>query len=282
MNRVAIYGAGDLGATVARRLAERELCRHIVLVDPDEGRAKGKALDLMQSGPVEGYDTTVQGASVIEAAGDCDTVVLADGPALAGVTSPLPSALDDLARASARATAGPIVIAIADAAPFVEAAVRLGLGRERVVGSSGGAFAGAVRHRLATALEARSSDAFIALLGALPADAVVPASSATCGGIPVDRLSAVALRRAVDATRTRALGPVALAAAAVELLALLQGSGGIATVTIVLDGEYGHRGCALTVPARVGRGRVEQVIEVPLDPIDRVVFDRGADRRGRT
>ena len=63
MRNVAILGAGDLGATLARRLAERELARRIVLVDPDEGRARGKALDLAQSGPVEPYDVAIEGAA---------------------------------------------------------------------------------------------------------------------------------------------------------------------------------------------------------------------------
>ncbi len=281
MNTVAIQGAGELGATLSRMLAERELCRRVVLVDPDEGRAKGKALDLRQSGPVEGYDTWLDGVSVLEAAGECDAVVFADAPVFSGATPALPSTLDELARSASRVTTGPVVVASADAAAFVEMAVRSGLPRNRVLGSAGAAFAGVVRRGLAAELGARSVDVSVGVLGAPPGEGIVPFGTATCGGIPVERLSPVAARRVLDAARRRILGPVALAAAAARILAALEGSGGIAPVTVVLDGEYGHRGIALTVPGRLGHGRLERVIEVPLEPVDRAAFDRAAERRRR-
>ena len=56
---IAVIGAGELGATLARRLAAGEVFRRVLLLDPDVGKAKGKALDILQSGPVEGFDTLV-------------------------------------------------------------------------------------------------------------------------------------------------------------------------------------------------------------------------------
>lgn len=279
VQRVAIYGAGELGATVARLLAESELCRRVVLVDPDEGRAKGKALDLMQSGPVEGYDTVLEGVSVLEAAGDCDAVILADGPVFGGATSALPSACLDLARATSRVTAGPVLVAPSSAAAFIETAVRSGHPRDRVMGTAGAAFEGAVRAALAALLEARPIEIALSVLGSPPVEGLVPLDSATCGGLRVDALSPVALRRAVESARKRTFGPTALAAAAVRVLTTLNGSGGIEPVTLLLDGEYGHRDVALTVAARVGRGRVERVMEIALEPVDRVALDRAAEHR---
>ena len=63
MLTVVILGAGELGATLARILAGRELVRRIVLADPDFGKARGKALDILQSGPVDRFDTQVEGAA---------------------------------------------------------------------------------------------------------------------------------------------------------------------------------------------------------------------------
>ena len=279
MNRVAIYGAGEVGATTARRLAELELCRSIVLVDSDEGRARGKALDLMQSGPVEGYDTALSGVSVLEAAGECDAVILADGPLFSGTTPELPSALLELARSVSRVTAGPVLAALPGCAPFLETAVRSGQPRDRVMGTAGIAFAGAVRAALAAGLDARPVDIALCVLGRPPADGMVPIESATCAGIRVDALSPAALRRALESARKHVPGPVALAAAAARALAGLQGGATTLSLTVVLDGEYGHRGIALTVPARLANGRIERVVEIALQPIDRVAFDRAASRR---
>jgi malate/lactate dehydrogenase len=75
---------------------------------------------------------------------------------------------------------------------------------------------------------------------------------------------------------------VALAAAAARVVGALQGSrASVLSVFALLQGEYGHRGVALAVPARLAAGRVESVVEAPLEPVDRVAFDDAAQRRQR-
>ena len=83
MHSIAILGAGDLAATLARRIAEQELARRVVLVEADETRARGKALDIAQSGPVEGFDVEIQAVGTLSAAGAFDALVVADPPELA-------------------------------------------------------------------------------------------------------------------------------------------------------------------------------------------------------
>src|SRR5262249_58608248 len=78
---IAVIGAGELGATLARRLAAGESFRRVLLLDPDPGRARGKALDILQSGPVDGFDTRVEGGP-LERMGEVDAVAIADPPAL--------------------------------------------------------------------------------------------------------------------------------------------------------------------------------------------------------
>jgi malate/lactate dehydrogenase len=152
--------------------------------------------------------------------------------------------------------------------------------RERLLASAPLAFGGAVRQRLAQELGVGVREVSVLVLGAPPAGAIVPRDGATVHGVPVERLSPVALRRALEGAARRTLGPVALAAAATRAVAALSGARpAVLAMGAVLQGEYGHRGVALAVPARVASGRVQSVIEVPLDPVDRIAFDNAAARR---
>jgi len=108
----------------------------------------------------------------------------------------------------------------------------------------------------------------------------VPQAAVTVAGVPVEKVSASAFRRALASFNGRRAGPVALAAAALRVLRALDGSRTtLLPVVAQLDGEYGHRRVALAVPVRIRSGRIESVVEVALDPVDRVAFDNAADRR---
>jgi malate dehydrogenase len=278
MRTVAILGAGDLGATLARLLAEREVARRLVLVDPDDGRARGKALDIMQSGPVDRFDVRVEGCATLDLAGACDLVVVADHPALDQEPVSPGRAAEWARDVASRLGPATLLVARAGASPLLEAALAQGVPRERMLGSAPLAFAAAVSRRIAAELKTAARDVAALVLGAPPAHAVVPQASAA--GTAVDRLSPVALRRALEAAARRTAGPVALAAAAARAAAVLARAHPVVlSVTAILQGEYGHRGVALAVPARVGGGRVQEIVEVALDPVDRVAFDNAASRR---
>ena len=277
MRSIAVLGAGDLAATVVRRIAEQELARRVVLVDGDEARARGKALDIAQSGPVEGFDVQIEAASSLTAAGAFDALVVADPAELA-----IPPARARALGESLAAVMGkrPLVVAAPAASAVIEAAVRKGMSREAVVGSAPVAYVGALRRRLAAELQVEPRAVSALVLGLPPDPIVTPRESACVGGVPVDRLSPVALRRAAAGLAGRTPGPVALAAAAARVLRALGGSRpSMLSVLVQLQGEYGHRGAALAVPARLAAGRVESVVEIPLEPVDRVAFDTAAQRR---
>jgi malate dehydrogenase len=277
LRKVAILGAGDLAATLARRLAEREGARRIVLVDEDVGRARGKALDIAQSGPVEHFDARVEGAADLGAAGAADVLVVADPPDLPDGTARPSASLVARLRA---ASAGLIVVASAHPCALVESLVAGGHPRERVLGSAAVAQAAALRRRLAEALEVEPREVTVAVLGVPPHGLLAPQASAAAGGAPVAALHPAALRQALAAVGARTPGPVALAAAAARLLHALAGSrASVLPAVAYLDGEYGHRGVALAVPARLGRGRLEGVIELPLEPVERIALDNAAQRR---
>jgi malate/lactate dehydrogenase len=142
------------------------------------------------------------------------------------------------------------------------------------------ATAAALRRHLAQAVEGRASDVAATILGRPPDRIVLPRGTALFGGLPLDRLHPTAARAAVARVEGRWPGPVALAAAAARVVRALGASDAtVLPVFVVLAGEYGHRGRALAVPARLGHGRVLAVVELPLDPVDRVALDNAAGRR---
>lgn len=277
---MVILGAGDLGASLARRVAEQDRSRRVVLVDPDEGKAKGKALDIAQSGPIEGFDVRVEGCARPEDAGPAGVWVAADHPDLGAPSFGATLAGDFLRAILPQLASGILLAAGRHGETLVEAAVRRGVSRERALGSAPVAFAAALRRHLASQLGVEPREVQATLLGFPPETIVVPQGSATLGGVPVERLSAVASRRAIEAVRGRTPGPAALAAAALRVLAALDGGRPtVLPVLAALDGEYGHRGVALAVPARLGGGRLQSIVEFTLDPVDRVAFDTAAQRR---
>jgi malate dehydrogenase len=274
---VAILGSGDLAATLARRLAEAEAARRIVLVDEDVGRARGKALDLAQSGPVEGYDAHLEGATDLGAAGPADVIVAADSADLPDGPARPSAVLVDRLRSAA---AGLVIVASAHPCALVESLIEAGLSRERVLGSAPVAQAAALRRRLADALEVEPREVAATVLGVPPHGLLTPHASATAGGAPVAALRPALLRQALAAVNARTPGPVALATAAARVLKALAGSrASVLPVVVGLQGEYGHRGVALAVPARLGAGRVDGIVEVALEPVERVALDTLTERR---
>ena len=274
---IAVIGSGELGATLARRLAAGEVFRRVLLLDTDVGKAKGKALDILQSGPVERFDTLVEGGA-LEALGPVDAVVLADPPALD--PGRLPSeAAEILDRARSAVGHGPLVVAGGHPS-LVELAVERGFARDRVLGSAPVAITSAVRRELALALDGRAREVAAIVIGRPPGQLVLPRGTALLGGLPIERLSASAARVALARVAGRWPGPAALAAAAVRVLrALGSADPSLLPVLVTLAGEYGHRGRALAVPARLGHGRLLGVVELDLDPVDRVAFDNAAGAR---
>ena len=280
MKTAAIIGAGDLAATLARRIAEAELARCVVLVDPNEGRAKGKALDIAQSGPVEGFDARVEAAATLEAVVAPDVVVIADPDDLADAVLLSTRGAERVAAWLPTVGKATLLVAGPHPSPLVEAAVAKGFPRDRVLGSAPVAAAAALRRRLSTELQVEPREIAVTVLGLPPSQMVVPQAAVTVAGVPVEKVSASAFRRALGSLGGRPPGPVALAAAALRVLRALDGDRAtVLPVVAQLDGEYGHRRVALSVPARLRSGRIESVVEVALDPVDRVAFDNAADRR---
>lgn len=280
MSIVAIIGAGEIGAAAAYALARRARVRDVRLIDAAASVAAGKALDIRQSGPIDGFDTIVSGrGDVLDAVG-ADVIVIADAMADGEWEGERGLAmLKQLARAGTQA---PIVFAGPKQTWLMEAAVReAGLDANRIVGSAASA---AHRGLLAlTALEVNGSGADITapLIGRAPAF-TIGWTSATVGGsalasaMPPHRMIAVSeTLKKLWPPKPQAIGTAT--SAIVE--ALLFNSRRLIYATTVLTGEYGERGVAAMLPLELGNKRVMRRIEPSLSTQERVEFLNALSKR---
>lgn len=253
MTTAAIIGAGDIGGAVAHALARGGSARSVWLIDAAGSAAAGKALDIQQSGAIEGFDTQLGGSADTSRAIGCDVCIVADR---FGAGSPEWQGEDGFAHLSRIAETipdTPLVFAGALQAPMIAQLAReAGLPRQVLIGSAPEAFVSAVR--AIVAMEARCSPAEVTLtvLGTPPAGFVIPWSEASIGGYRLEQvLTQVALTRvAARAVRLWPPGPFALGqAAACVAAAVLESSRRAFSVLTPLNGEFGVRGRIGTVPA---------------------------------
>ncbi len=273
MSVLAIIGAGTLGGALAHVTASHDIYREVRLIDEAGDIAAGKALDILQAGPVEGFGTTVVADSNPSAAIGADLVVLT-GPAEAPDSEwDDSSGVDRLRRVLAFSRGAVVICAGAGQRRLVERGVsETGLDRHRLLGSAPEALRGALRAIVALEVGCEASEVALTVLGAPPEHVVVPWSQATVGGLSLEAiLPPPAHRRLRD--RTAALwppGPYALAAAAGRVAAaLITGSSRQTSCFVVVDGEFGTRRQALAAPVQLGAGGVARIVEPALNASER-------------
>ncbi len=295
-DKVSVIGAGNVGATLAQRLAELDLV-NVALVDVVEGLAEGKALDLQEAGPVVGYDSQVVGSTDYAITADSRVVVITSGLARKPGMS-----RDDLVSANAQIV-GAVTAAVMEHSPeailiivtnpldvMTELALRVsGLPRTRVIGMAGVLDTARFRAFLAAELRVsvRSVEAYV--LGG-HGDSMVPLRGVTTvAGVPVGKLIPTErLEEIVQRTRDGGAEIVrhlktgsafyAPSASAAQMVgAILLDRGQILPCAIRLEGEYGLEGVVVGVPVKLGRDGVGEVIEVDLTPDERAELDRSAE-----
>jgi malate dehydrogenase len=277
MSVAVVLGAGDLGGTLAHALARGDRFREIRLIDRAERVALGKALDISQAGPVEGFGTRVSAAADEAAACDATVMLLADAAGAPPREWQGDAGLDLLRRALRINARAGIVCAGPAAAWLVEHAVaELGVPRAAIVGSAPAALAAAVA--TSVALQAQVSPQHVELwLAGRPPDQLVVAWEE--GSIAGDRPSSVldAGRLARIKARMPLLWPpgvYALASAGARVAeGLLDGTRSQLTCFAVLDGEVSSGGRAAAVPVRFRKGAVAEIRLPALSPGERIAFE---------
>src|SRR4029077_773248 len=284
LNKITVVGAGNVGATAAQRLAEKELARSVVLVDVIDGVPQGKALDQWQSAPIEGFDTRVLGANDYAPAAGSELVVVT-----AGIARNPGMSRDDLVRTNAdivkqvsqqikQHCPNAIVLVVSnplDVMCWVTKQVT-GFPRERVVGMAGVLDTARFRAFLAEALDVSVEDIQAMVLGG-HGDTMVPlVSYTTVSGIPVGQLlDKATLDKIVERTRNGGAEIVAFlktgsayyapSAAVTQMVeAIAHDKRRILPCAAWVQGEYGISGVYLGVPCKLGRRGLEQILEVKL------------------
>ena len=270
---VAIIGAGELGGSLAHVLARREIVRRIQLLDPSGQIAAGKALDIMQTGPIEGFTTPVAGSTDLSRVAGCALVIVADPATPQADTDPL-LVLTQLKRLAARAV---VLCAGVDGRMLVERGVReLKYSREKLIGSAPEALASAIRAVVALQVNGSVRDVVLTVMGAPPANAFVSWEDASIAGCAATRvLDEPTLRKlASQIPLLWPPGPHALAHGATEAVAAICGVSRRAVSCFVApDDTLGQRARVVALPVRVCATGVESLAVPPLSGAAKTALD---------
>jgi malate dehydrogenase len=293
--KISVVGAGNVGATVAQLIAYKEL-GDVVMVDIIEGLPQGKALDLLEAGPVEGYDSQVTGANTYEATADSQIVVIT-----AGIARKPGMSRSDLITTNAnivRAVTEQVIKYSPEAYLIVvsnplDAMVHLakhvsGFPKHRVVGQAGVLDSTRFRTFIAQELNVSVEDTQAFVLGG-HGDTMVPLPRySTVAGIPITHLlPQETIDRLVQRTRDGGGEIVNLlksgsafyapGAAVVQMVeAMVKDKKRVLPCTAYLEGEYGLRDIYFGVPVKLGAGGVEQIIEIELTADERAALQASA------
>jgi len=275
---VAVLGAGPIGAAIAHRLAERARVSEIRLIDENANVAAGKALDIRQSGPVDGFDTVVSGSGDVLAAVGADVIVIADAVTAGEWQGEKGLGLiRQLVRAGAK---GPFVFAGPSQIALMETVAReLHVPADRLVGTAASAIAASVAALASIETEHTGVDVVVA--GRPPALVIGWSSATISGSLLSDRIPAHRLLAITNALpRLWPPGPQVIAAPTAGVVeALIAGSRRLHHAMTVLDGEFGVRGVAAMLPLELGRGCVLARVVPSLSPRERTEFLSGLDGR---
>jgi len=282
--KITVVGAGNVGATAALRIAEKQLAKEVVLIDIVEGIPQGKALDMYESGAVGLFDTQVSGSNDYKDSADSDIILITAGLARKpGMTredllNKNAAIIKDVTTQVMKYSANPIIIMVSnplDVMTFVAWSAS-GLPKERVIGMAGVLDTARYKSFIAEALDVSMQDVSALVLGG-HGDSMVPIVNYTnVSGIPLtellpqDKIDAL-----VERTRNGGIEIVnylktgsafyAPAASAVEMIeAIVKDKKRVIPCTTLVEGQYGIESVFCGVPVKLGKNGVEQIFEINL------------------
>ncbi len=294
--KVTVVGAGNVGATAAQRLAEKELC-DVALIDIIEGFPQGKALDLSEAAPIEKHDARLTGSNDYEASANSDIVIITAGiPRKPGMSRDdllninagiMNSVTKEVAKRSPEA----VIIVVSnplDAMCHV-AYETSGFPKNRVIGMAGVLDSARFRSFIAMELNVSVENTTAFVLGG-HGDTMVPLPRySTVAGIPItellpkERIDALVERTANGGAEIVGLLKTgsafyAPASAAVEMAeSILKDKKKILPCAAYLEGEYGLNELFIGVPVKLGANGVEEIIEITLTAEEKAALERSAD-----
>jgi malate dehydrogenase len=295
--KITVIGAGNVGASAAQRIAEKELANEVVLVDVVDGLPQGKGLDMYESAPVEGFDSKVIGTNTYDATANSDIIVIT-----AGIARKPGMSRDDLLNTNAgilksvteQAVAkSPKSILIVVSNPLdvmVYVALKVsGFDRHRVIGMAGILDTARFRAFIAMELNVSVEDVTAFVLGG-HGDSMVPLPRYTSvAGIPladllpqdkIDGLVTRARNGGIEIVNYLKTGSAyyAPSSAAVQMVeAIVRDKKRVLPCAVYLQGEYGLKDTVVGVPIKLGKNGVEQIMEIKLTAEESAALKKSAD-----
>lgn len=298
MSKITVIGAGNVGATCANVMAQKELASEIVLLDIKEGTSEGKSLDMMQTATLLGFDSRVIGVTNdYSKTANSDVVVITSGiPRKPGMTREdligiNAGIVKDVAQNILKFSPNAILVVISNPMDTMTylALKATGLPKNRIIGMGGILDSSRFKCYLSLALNAPASDIQGIVIGGHGDTTMIPLSRfATYNGIPVTSIldvetvnKVVADTMVGGATLTKFLGtsawyaPGAAGAALVE--AIVRDEKKVFPCCVSLDGEYGQKDICLGVPVVIGKNGWEKIVDFKLNAEEKAAFDKSAE-----
>ena len=297
MNKITVIGAGNVGATCANVIAHKDLANEVVLLDVKEGLAEGKALDIWQTSSINHFNTRVTGST--------NDYLKTKGSGIVVITSGIPRkpgmSRDDLIKTNAnivkevtekavKYSPDAIIIVVSNPLDVMTYAAFLAANKDphKVFGMAGILDTGRYKAFLASALEVSPTDIHAMLLGG-HGDTMVPLPRYTSvSGIPVtELLGPEVIDKIVERTKKGGGELVSLmgtsawyapgAAVSQMVEAIVDNQKRIFPVCAYLNGEYGQKNVYLGVPVKLGKGGVEEIIEISLNADEKKLLKSSAE-----
>ena len=297
MSKVSVIGAGNVGATCANAIAHMKICSELVLLDIKEGLSEGKAIDMMQTAKIYGFDTRIQGVTNDYAATRNSDVVI--------VTSGIPRKPGMTREELIGVNAGIVNGVVSNALKYSPKAIFIiisnpmdtmtyltlkatGLPKNRVIGMGGQLDSSRFCYYLSQALKAAPSDVEGIVIGGHGDTTMIPLmSKATCKSMPASKLlrKAVADKVVADtmvggATLTKLLGTSAWyapgASCAAMVKSILLDEKKVFPCCCYLEGEYGQDDLCIGVPAVIGKRGCEKILKYDLTEEEKAAFEKSA------
>lgn len=303
MSKVTVVGAGNVGATCANVLAFNEVADEVVMLDVKEGVSEGKAMDMMQTAQLLGFDSTLVGCTNDYAkTADSDVIVITSGiprkpgmtrEELIGVNAGI---VKNVAQSALKYSPNAILVVISNPMDTMTylALKSLGLPKNRIIGMGGALDSSRFKYYLSQALGCNANEVEGLVIGGHGDTTMIPlARLATYKGVPVTSLlSAEKIEEVVKATMvggatlTGLLGTSAWyapgAAGAYVCEAIIHNQKKLVPCSVALDGEYGESDICIGVPVILGKNGVESIVDLKLNDEEKALFAKSAEAVRKT
>ena len=295
MKKVTIIGAGSVGTAAAFYIAEKRVA-NVLLIDVVEGRARGKALDLMEAAPIRGYDVHVDGTSDFKKMKGSEVVVIAAGVVRKPEMMRLDlldqnlNVIDEIIKSVKKYAPNAIIINLTEPVDTLTYYIikKGGFKSPKVMGVSGALDSSRLREFIAQELDVSSVDTTAIIIGGHHDYMVILPRYARVEGIPISELlppekveSLITRTRKagseiVESLKTGSASNAPGAAVCDMVEAIIRNTKRIICAPAYLNGEYGHKNICLGVPVQLGKDGIEKIIELQLTLAEKEAFDKSA------